>query len=926
MRRFAIILIAVVTVLFIAALAVPHLLNVNRYHDRIQAEVQKRVGRPVSLGQMQLSLIPLAFRVRGATLADSPRAGAGKTFARADDLYIRIAGRALLRGRVEVHALELEKPHIELVRTADGVWNFADLGGQTAAAPNEKSQELALDRVQIHDGQVALTDLQNQKPRAVYDHIDLALTNYRPGRPFHIDVAAHLPGAGNQAVRLDATVGPVNDANRLATPIDGTLKLDQVAIASLQGFLATPALQGAGGLASGQTAVKTTDGTLTAQGSVRWDQPKLHGVDVGYPIAFDYEIADDLNAGLVRVSKGTLKLGATAVAIAGTVNAGAQPVQIDLHVQAPDAPIAEMARLAAAAGVAFDAHTKVDGRVQADVHARGAITQPQMSGTLAAKNLQVSGAALKQPVTISGVELALSPEAVRSNDFTVTTAGTAVTMQATVTQYATANPQIAAKLRANGADVDDLLGIARAYGIKAVEGTKGSGRLSIDVQATGPAKNAGAMSFSGTGTLTEVRVEMPTLGTPAAIHKADLRFSQNQATLQNLSGTLGSMNATGSATLHNFAAPQVDFTLAVDKLNLNELPTWFAAGRPAAPSLVPTAHAAEETLLAKAVGHGKATIGTVLYDQLVLNNVKSEATLDHGVIKLTPLTADVYGGTQSGSIVIDMRPNPVQYAVNTRMEKVDADKLISSTTSLKQILYGLLMANANATFRSGATSDQIARSLNGNITVDLRDGKIAKMDLGYAIANVGRFLSTGKKMQPFTNLVSLTGHFDVHDGVAQTNDMKLIIEGATLAATGAANLVDQTLDMRMVAVLSKEQSAAVGGTRVGGYMMTALADKNGQLVIPLVVNGTFLSPRFAPDVQRVAELKMQQTISDPLGTVGGLVGQLTGKTKVPAAQPQDSSGPLWKQLLDAAGHKHQEPASPSPSATVSPDGGPTPQP
>jgi uncharacterized protein YhdP len=449
--------------------------------------------------------------------------------------------------------------------------------------------------------------------------------------------------------------------------------------------------------------------------------------------------------------------------------------------------------------------------------------------------------------------------------------------------------------------------------VKAAEDAQGSGRLTVDLHATGPLKNASALTLSGRGTVHDVQLRLVSLTTPLAIEAADLRFTRNSGVLENMRGRLGTMNATGSVTLQNFASPRIEFVLAADRLNLNELPSWFRARAPAASGN-------GEGLLSRAVGHGKATLRTVLYDQLVLENVKSDASLDHGVIRLDPLVADVYGGSQTGSIVIDTRPAPIQYAVRTRMERVDADKLISSTTSLKEILYGVLMANADASFRQAGPSDQIARSLSGKLAVDLREGRIANLDLGYEIANIGRFLTTGKAMRPFTNVVSLTGHFDVQQGVARTNDLKLVIDGATVAATGAANLADESLDLRLVAALSKEHSAEVGGTHVGGYMMTALADENGHLVVPLTIGGTFTHPRVVPDLQRVATMKVQQTLSDPARTLTGLVGRIAGERlkqralqTQPEAEPEEAapatptprptpSGTLdlLQQLLDAA--------------------------
>ncbi|HSE48133.1 MAG TPA: AsmA family protein [Terriglobales bacterium] len=967
MRKLWIALAVIVLLVVGAAVALPYVIDVNRYHGRIQAEIEKRVGRKVTLGPMKLSLLPFAIRVQGTTIAEDPSFGEGKVFAKADELYVRAELWPLLRGDVQVRSLELEKPQIELVKNAGGVWNFASLGHNAATTEQpagvtreeqaraqqqkqdeqqakQKPQEFALDRLRISDGQIAITDLKAKQPRAVYDHIDLAIEDYKPGHPFLIDLAAHLPGQGKQEARLNAKVGPIRDDNRLATPIDGTLKLEEVSIAGLQRFLNTPALAGADGIVSGDTTVKNADGKLAAKGALRIEQPKVKGVNIGYPIAADFDVREDLDSEVIRIEKGTLKLGATPLSVTGVMNAAPTPMQLDLRIWTPEAPIGEIARLASAFGVAFHKDMNIDGRVQADVQAKGAATQPLLNGNISAKNLSISGKGLKQPVQVQGIQLALSPTEVRSNDFAASTAGATVNVQFALTQYTTSNPQVQATVRTGGAQVEDVLNIARAYGIEAVEGVSGSGRITLDLRASGALKNASAMALSGSGSLQNANLQMPSLGTPVVVRNADLKFTQNSAVLQNLVGAIGSTNASGTVTLRNFAAPQVEFTLTADKLNLNELPAWFASKKAQAGVVTPLANAAEEGALAKMTGRGKIAVGTILYDQLVMNNAKSDATLDHGVIRLAPLTAEIYGGMQTGSIVIDTRPDPIQYAVNTKLEKVDANKLLSSTTSLKQTLYGLLMANANTSFRSGSSSDQIARSLNGTLNLNLRNGKIANMDLWYELANAGKFLTTGQKFseQPFTNLVALTGDFDVQNGVAQTNNLKAVIDGATVTGAGSANLADQSLNMRMVATLSKERSQEVGGTGIGGFMRTALANQNGELVIPVQVTGTFAKPKFAPDMQRIAQMKMEGLSTNPVGTVQDILGTFGGKKKQqqppPDGQPQSQQQPpdgqqpaqtgtqpqpkqpdLLQQILDATKKRQQKnqppPAQPSPSPT-----------
>ena len=88
----------------------------------------------------------------------------------------------------------------------------------------------------------------------------------------------------------------------------------------------------------------------------------------------------------------------------------------------------------------------------------------------------------------------------------------------------------------------------------------------------------------------------------------------------------------------------------------------------------------------------------------------------------------------------------------------------------------------------------------------------------------------------------MTGTFNMHNGVAQTNDLKAALDVGTLAGTGTMNLVNQDLNLHVTAVLNKGFSQSVGGTGVGGYLNTALANKNGELVLPVLITGTMNHP------------------------------------------------------------------------------------
>jgi hypothetical protein len=145
---------------------------------------------------------------------------------------------------------------------------------------------------------------------------------------------------------------------------------------------------------------------------------------------------------------------------------------------------------------------------------------------------------------------------------------------------------------------------------------------------------------------------------------------------------------------------------------------------------------------------------------------------------------------------------------------------------------------------------------------------------------VGKFVGNGfGPPKNFTDLVQLTGNFDVKNGLAQTNNLKAVIDGGTMAAAGLINLADQSLNLHVTAVLNKAISQQVGGTQVGGFMNTALANNQGELVLPVIVTGTFQHPQVAPDVQQIAKMKLDNLLpnsKNPGQLTTGILGAVLG--------------------------------------------------
>ena len=135
MRKLAIVVVVLVVIVVVVMLALPHLIDVNQYRGQIQAQLQQRLNRPVQLGAMSLGVFPLRVEVKNVTIGDDPSFHSNVPFAQVSELDVSVELLPLLSKNIEVDSLELKQAKIEMIRNAQGVWNFSTAGSAPAAAP-----------------------------------------------------------------------------------------------------------------------------------------------------------------------------------------------------------------------------------------------------------------------------------------------------------------------------------------------------------------------------------------------------------------------------------------------------------------------------------------------------------------------------------------------------------------------------------------------------------------------------------------------------------------------------------------------------------------------------------------------------------------------------------------------------------------------
>lgn len=613
------------------------------------------------------------------------------------------------------------------------------------------------------------------------------------------------------------------------------------------------------------------------------------------PLSVAFDVKLDRKSQVLTVNALKAQTGAVTAAISGTIDNQASPGKLALEVKTANAPIADLIHLAALAGNQLPQDLKVTGNLTADIGVTGTTASPEFRGNLQASQAEFSSKELKEPVRASALQVSLTPELISTQPFTLETGRTRLTAQGSVKNYASEAARVTGSLRTDQASVEELLRIASVYGAKP-PGMDGSGMISVDMNFTSEGK---ALSYSGSGMLKNVHVTSASLPKPLDITTADLKFADDRIAMQRMQAALGSMHVSGDLSVKDFRRPNLAFTADIDQVNVNELREWKFASAGTKSS--------NDRSIERITANGSLGVGKLIYDTTTMTNVKAQVRMANGLLQLDPIKANVFGGSQAGAITADLHGIPATYTIKSKLTGVDSNQLLSSTSSLKNVLSGPLSGTLDLQFQSKPNED-IAKTLNGKLQLQVLDGRLQGIQILNEMARIGRFLGFAPVAERDTKIVKLGGTLNIVNGLANTNDLLLDFGNGSMTGAGQIGLVDQSLKLRITTVLAKEFASKFGSNQIGGLLTTVLANQKGEFVVPAIVSGSFGAPKFAPDAEQVGRMKLQgllPTASNPTAPLSGIKSIVDAfKKPDPNAKPADPNA-----KPDANAPAQQDPAA-----------------
>ena len=383
-----------VAVLLLILIALPFLINVNSFRPKIESELANALGRPVTLGELSLSLLSGTVGVKNVSIADDP-AFSKSPFVTAKSLQVDVELMPLIFSKtLNVTGIVLDEPKITLLKGANGTWNFSTLGGTGAKQSAELAKEgppknLSIGKVEITDGELAIGRANSAAKPQVYDGVNVELTNLSQTSQFPFKLTADLPGGG--AANISGNAGPLNPQDAAKTPFDATVAVKDMDIAA-SGFI-DPA-SGIGGSADFDGSLMSNGSQAKGTGVIVCEKLKLSpkGSPAPKPVTIKYAINTDLDREAGSITQGDIAIGKALARLTGGFQTQGATQVVNLKLSAPDISVDELQSMLPALGIVLPSGSQLrGGTLSADLAISGPLDNLVIAGPVRLSNATLAG-------------------------------------------------------------------------------------------------------------------------------------------------------------------------------------------------------------------------------------------------------------------------------------------------------------------------------------------------------------------------------------------------------------------------------------------------------------------------------------------------------------------------------------------------------
>jgi AsmA protein len=420
MNRWLKIVIAVVILFVVVIAAIPLFVNANTFRPVIEKKLSDATGRTVTLGDLSLSVLHGRLTARNLSVAGDPQYSSTPILT-ASELRIGVAMKPLIFGhQVNVRSFTVVDPQINVIRAANGTWNFSSIGTTIAAktgsgAPASPTAlppalpDFNVGLIQIENARVSIAMLPAHGDPSVYTDVFLTAHDFSFTSKFPFELSAALPAGGT----LSATgqVGPLNRTDTATSPADVHILvkgLDPVRA----GFLNPNA--GISLVADVDTRAASDGTQLVINGNAHLVGLKLRKspTPAPNPVDLTFSATHRLKENTGTIQDAAVQIGNSAIHVSGTyqpVEHGADDPMLALKMVGQSLPVDNLQELMTALGIRLPNNSKLrGGTVSLNLAINGQAKSLTILGPVAADDTKLVGfdigSKIKGIAALSGVK------------------------------------------------------------------------------------------------------------------------------------------------------------------------------------------------------------------------------------------------------------------------------------------------------------------------------------------------------------------------------------------------------------------------------------------------------------------------------------------------------------------------------------------
>ncbi len=265
----------------------------------------------------------------------------------------------------------------------------------------------------------------------------------------------------------------------------------------------------------------------------------------------------------------------------------------------------------------------------------------------------------------------------------------------------------------------------------------------------------------------------------------------------NLAATTGQSDMRGAVSIESSGGrPQLDIDLHSRLLRLADLGVR-AAGRtaePKSPLLLSDARLGPTVLLGRDAAV-KFSATQIDVGRLPLHNVTASATLDHSLLKVSPLFAEVLGGRANAHLTLDATKDVPTADVDIRITDLQLGQLPHKDAGQSPI-EGPMQVRIRVT-GAGRSVHQVAASADGSISLRVPQGEVRESFAeltGVDLRGLGLLLTKNQREVP---LRCAFARFKAQAGTLIAQNLVADTEHVLIMGEGQVHLDSEALDLQI---------------------------------------------------------------------------------------------------------------------------------